>query len=280
MISDDTLAVLSGNLRQIREAAAKLRTVTSGQLAELSALCKPGCLPPKNSTTVFGDKLCSSEFAEFCRRTLSGAASPALFADLLTDLTPFAEENPGSTTAYMRNLYSDRAFERFSAESERLSAQYFSSFSSVCEEVYYDRCQYCILPMQTTDDGTLSSFSRMMEKYELKIRKICDVPTQDGETTVRYALLRRGIVLQCPDSGYFEASFILPEGMPIGRFLSACEATGAVIDRIRSMPLSYADDIVSLCVTFRITPENAAPLLYFLRTVLHSYIPEGLYSAV
>ncbi len=280
MISAATLSVLSDNLRQLRKAADELRTVTEGQIEELSSLCMPGCLPPEVCASVFGQDPCSAEFARFCRRALCGAKDTSLFTELLSDLTPVSTENTGAGTAYMRNLYSDRAFERFSTEIERLTAQYFSSFSAVCEEVYYDRCQYCILPMQTTDDGTLSSFSRMIEKYELKIRKICDIPTQDGETTVRYALLRRGIVPQCPDNGYFEASFILPEYLQIGRFLAACESTGAVIDRIRTMPLSYADDIVSLCVTFRITPENAAPLLYFLRAVLHSYIPEGLYAAV
>lgn len=280
MAADNTLAILSANLEEIKNAADALHILTEGQIAELSSLCPAGSLPPDNCMEVFGEDVCSVDFARFCRRALRGMTDADTFTRLLTDLTPVSGENTGTLTAYMRNLYSDRAFERFSGGVHRLSARYFSSFSAACEEVYYDRCQYCILPLQTTDDGTLSSFYRMIGKYELKIRHICDIPTQDGEATVRYALLRRGIVPHCPKNGYFEASFILPEEVPLGRFLAACEATGARIDRIRSMPLSYADDIVSLCVTFRITPETAAPLLYFLRSVLHSYTPEGLYCAI
>ncbi len=280
MTTDNTLAILSANLARIKETASALHVLTEGQIEEFSALYPAGSLPPENCRMVFGEDICSKDFARFCSRVLRGVTDTNTFTRLLAELAPVSGENTGTLTAYMRNLYSDRAFERFSGSLHRLSARYFSSFSAVCEEVYYDRCQYCILPLQTTDDGTLSSFYRMIGKYELKIRHICDIPTQNGEATVRYALLRRGIVPQCPDSGYFEASFILPEELPIGRFLAVCEDTGARIDRIRSMPLSYADDIVSLCVAFRITPESAAPLLYFLRSVLHSYTPEGLYCAV
>lgn len=277
MAAADALAVLASNAGELQKIRAELQALTDGQIAELIPLC--GEDPTAAFRRVFGDSLCCREFASFCRRLICGRTDPALLTRLLPDYTVIAQDYAEPRTAYVRSGYADRAFARFSQAIPRLSAQYQPTFAAACEEVYYDRCQYCILPLQTTDDGVLPSFSRMMAKYELKITRIADVPMQDGDATARFALLRRGIAVCCPSNGFFEAGFVLPEGIGIGNFLAAAEETGARIDRIRTMPLSYTDDAVSLDVTFRISPDSAAPLMLFLRSVLSGYTPEGIFSA-
>lgn len=274
---EPALSVLARNMRAVLPYREALSELTDGQLAELARVCRAEIRDPADAfRQTFRLPLCSTEFARLCRMT---ADSGAGLIRLLPEQTP-SEKPSNRRTAYLRNAYSDRAFAAFSGDIDRLSAQYLPSFSAACEEVYYDRCSYCILPLQSSEDGLLASFSRMIAKYDLKIARICDVVLQDGESTMRYALLKRGLELNIPDDGFFQATFVLPKDASCGAFLAACEETGAAVDRITTTPLHYTNDISALTVCFRIGRESTAPLLLFLRSVLESYTPDGLFSLI
>ncbi len=248
-------------------------------MAELLTAVRQTSDPTSAFRTVFGDNLCTADYAVFCSYLLAGKNDNNCIQGLLPDFTPLGQEYAVGQTAFLSNPYSDRAFELFS-RSMPLTAYHYSSFAAACEEVYCDRSHYCILPIHNSEDGELTAFVRMMTKYELKIHRICDVFSSDNDSTVRFALLRRGIVAKIPQNGYLDLRLVLPEGIRIGAFCAACEAIGAQIDRIRTVPASYTNDNTSLSVTFRISSVNGAPLLQFLRSVLYSYSVEGIYSAV
>ncbi len=279
-MSTDKLAILSANAAELLNADRMNRHLRQGLITELLTAARETSSPASAFRTVFGDDLCTADYAYFCTALLEQQDSPALVQELLPDFTAIGAKYPEGHTAYLSNVYSDRAFDLFSRSTPRLSAYHHPSFTAACEEVYYDRSQYCILPLYNSEDGALTSFIRLMTKYELKIHRVCDISSPDNDTTVRFALLRRGIVPKIPTDGFLEIRLVLPEGMRIGTFFAACEATGTQIARIRTVPTSYNNDVTSLFVTFRISPANGAPLLLFLRSVLYSYSVEGIYSAV
>ena len=272
---EQKLSVLRRNLGELAQGAGELTVLTDGQLAELARLTSPENAA-RDFRAVCGEALVSVPFARLCRILLSGSADAA---PLLPESV--STEPPANTrTAYLRNAYADRAFAAFSRGIERLSAQYASSFSAACEEVYYDRCCYCILPLESSEDGLLSSFSRMIGKYDLKIARVTDVPMQNGDTVMRYALLKRGMETVIPERGYLQATFVLPHEIPCGAFLAACEESGASVTRVTTVPLPYTSAPASFTVCFRTERRSAAPLLLFLREALESYTPDGLFADV
>lgn len=280
MKTADMLSVLSENAHELQNGDRMCRYMRNGIMAEMMSAVQDPTSAREVFRTVFGDSFSISDYASFCRALLEDKTDPPLAESLLPDFTPLGEEYKEGRTAYLSNPYSERAFDHFSAYIPQMTANRHPSFSAVCEEVYYDRSQYCILPLSSSEDGTLLSFSRMMLKYELKIHSVCDIISPDNDTIVRFALLRRGIVPRIPDSGFAEIRFLLPEDIKPGAFFAACEKTGAEIERIRTVPTSYTNDISSFCVTFRISKKCGAPLLLFLRSVLYSYSVEGIFSAV
>ena len=80
---------------------------------------------------------------------------------------PPADPRGPARTAYFRNSYSDAAFRRFAREFREPTVCYFDSFPAVCEELYAERCDYAILPVESSSDGRLAGIERLTARYEL-----------------------------------------------------------------------------------------------------------------
>ena len=276
-MNTDARRILRRNLEELRRVRRDSDALREGTLAETAAFCA-GDDPVQAFRDIYGEPLCCEEFARYCRMTAGGITSAEQLAQYLPDPAS-AEDIPSDTrTAYLRSAYTDRAFSSFAGEIHRLSAQYQSSFQASCEEVYYGRCSYCILPIRNSEDGVLTSFTRMITKYDLKIARVCDVATQDGDSTMRYALLRRGLDLHAPQDGFLQTTLLLPAEISVGTFLRAAEETGASAEDITTLPLRYSSDRLSLSITFRINRESTAALLMFLSAAAESCTLDGIYT--
>ncbi len=277
---DSILSVLRENASEIQKAESALASVKTAQICELSEVGKEHTDPTQLFRAVFGDNLVSTEYAQFCRALLGGKKDSTLVTALLPEFTPLGEQYEEGEAAYPLNPYTDAAFQQFIAGAVHLSAQHQPSFSAACEEVYHGRCRYCILPLQNTEDGVLASFAGLIAKYELNIFRICDVFAGDGNSLIRFALLRRGVVPYVPVDGYFQTQLTLPPQTTVGAFLNATDALGAHTEHLHTVPLAFASGLTSLTVTFRIGADSLAPLLLFLRTALDGYTAGGIYEKV
>lgn len=94
--------------------------------------------------------------------------------------------------SYQKNSYTDAAYQCFAQLLPEPRAAYTHSFPSVCEDVYNGLSEYCILPLENSAEGRLSSFSRLIAEYDMKIAAVCEVQVEQGRTT-RFALLRRTV---------------------------------------------------------------------------------------
>ncbi len=83
--------------------------------------------------------------------------------------------------AYMTGSLADKAFLRFSEWLPGCRAADARSFVDACEEVYNGLCQFCILPLESAEEGRLAAFSRLIVRYGLQTIAVCDV-TQRGVT--------------------------------------------------------------------------------------------------
>jgi hypothetical protein len=107
----------------------------------------------------------------------------------------FARVSPSARgrIAYMKSAFADRAYLTFSGWVPDCRAQDAQSFVDACEEVFNGLCQFCILPLESTDQGRLIAFSRLVIKYRLYVVAACDMedPTLSGHRITRFGLLCR-----------------------------------------------------------------------------------------
>ena len=199
----------------------------------------------------------------------------------------FAEQEETEQAAqgrvvYQRNSYADTAFLRFAKLlGKDPRAVYTGGFTGVCEEVYNGTCEYCILPIENSAEGPLNSFTRLIDRYDLKIAATCDVPTTDGSRITRFALLRRTLTLP-PSLGandlFFE--FIAPlEGEPsITDVLSAAQCCGLRLSRLDTRAPSQEElSLPTERVVLRTDQGDLAAFLLYLAMELPQYTPVGIY---
>ncbi len=280
---EDALAVLRRNAQALGALMRRLGAIEAGQLSELARLVRADASAAAAAyASVYGGSLCTARYAAFCREAAAGITDPRILAawlpeGSLTDAQPTEEPQAAGRVAYRRSAYTDLACSRFSAHLGPLAAQDQPSFAAACEEVYYGRCAYGMLPLRHSGEGLLGSFFRLIARYDLKIVCACDVAAPDGDGSVRYALLRRSLVPAVPEAGFLQVRPILTADTPCGAFLAAAEETGAKIDVLTSLPLPYTEDFSSLCISFSTDKESAAPLLLFLSGALSTYTVDGIF---
>ncbi len=91
--------------------------------------------------------------------------------------------------AYMAGALADKAYICFAEHIPHCRAAAFHSFVDACEEVRGGLCEYCILPLESTTEGKLLGFSRLIIKYRLRIVAVSDIRGA-GEEIMRFALLK------------------------------------------------------------------------------------------
>ena len=209
------------------------------------------------------EDLLGEGFSAFCREVSLRVSAESVF--------PRYEDNEYSPEitgkiAYIRNTYSDRAYTAFANEISRASALYYSSFRDICEEVFYGRCEYAILPIYTSSDGQLSSFRKLIFRYDLKIVLITDVPT-DNDSFTRFALLQKGLSLNSNDgSGSVNllVSLVIPPKAGLPEILSSFTALGAHTVSVNTNSVEYTDTELCFDITLSTSPELLAGLYLFL----------------
>jgi len=103
--------------------------------------------------------------------------------DTTPDLEARVPRPVGERVAYLRNTYTDTAFETFSTVLRSAASTYYSDFPGVCEALYYDRATACILPLENSSDGKLLRFYSLLTRYDLRIAYVTSVTAYDIDIT-------------------------------------------------------------------------------------------------
>ena len=280
------MSVFADNFTRLKEHLTRLNKIRTGLWHE-AALFSDLDFPTPDEIAGIYDEICGNndskpylpDFAEFS--TVFSQVYRGRFGEVFSD----TDGDPGilpPKIAYLQNSFSDKAYRNFenyfSRQNSRgqVTAAYFPGFREVCEEVYYGRCSHAMLPISSSRDGILSSFRKLIEKYELKIVLETDVDMGD-DTGMRFALLRRGLNLTSPRN-FCDLTVVLTSEFTIGAFLSACEIIGASAVSINSYPLEYADDRCGIQITLDISRSDPETLYLFLEGSHISYEVIGMYD--
>lgn len=231
--------------------------------------------------------------------TLSDRSQQHL-TDIATDLLGHAEPiEPAAhgRIVYQHNIYADEAFLHFSRVLPTAKACYSDSFTGMCEQLASGECEYCILPLENTQDGKLVRFYGLIERYELKIVLRCTVTAPDNRHSTVFGLCRRGLAL--PEllvrdkSSLFEFLFWQEnEHLSLSGLLHAAECASLSLVRVDCLPRSDDEILMGagypFDVCFEIAPskDTSVPgqeLLAFLMYLsIHapSFLPLGIYQHV
>lgn len=208
---------------------------------------------------------------KYCKKTSEEVAS--------SSLNTFDKD----TVVYLKNPLTDVAYRTFSKLLNDTRVLYRESFADVCEDVYYNKAPYCILPLENYEDGRLSGFFNMIRKYELKIILTCNVESANGKIT-KFALLKRDVFkITCPEKivegEYLEIGFNFGERSKLQEVLTAAAYFGFDLNKINSLPIYYTEKEYYFDAVFT-GKGDIGKLIYWLDLEVPRYEILGIYTEI
>lgn len=187
-------------------------------------------------------------------------------------------QKPLCRIAYQRNSYADAAYFKFSEHVRDPRAIYAHSFISACEDVYNGVCDCCILPVESSAEGQLGSFLRLIAQYELKIVATCDVDGTDAERFTRFALLSRypAPLTKSGKESFLEILIALEDGKTATFLQSAAQLCGLRLHRVCSLP-QKSDRGFFLHFAFQTNGADLYAFLLYLAMRVPQHLPVGIY---
>ena len=250
-ISESMLAVLSELCDAIlRDAEKDLDTVNSILLslqgppegeAENTSPPSP-MVAPINRDAVARISGHSGLYARLLLYAMIEERMPTTPAPKITSPVPQAARG---RIAYMPAAFADKAYLALSAAVDHPRAVAAPSFVDACEEVRGGLCEFCILPLESSHGGKLTAFTRLLLRYNLRIKLVCDLENGAAEGQItRFALLCAHreedfpSPLRPPQNGeplYLELIHT-GESLSMTDLLTAAEFCGMKLNRIDTLP--------------------------------------------
>ena len=198
-------------------------------------------------------------------------------------------EPENNKIAYMRNPYSDTAYMEFDRALGRASVSYPDSFSAVCEEVYHGRAGYCILPYESSEDGTLYGFLKLIDKYELAPVMTVGVstdPDPDVQRITSFVLLAKNVKRVYPElkakgiksEEYLKISVDAPNGNGAIDVMNAARLCGLSYVKTESIPVMWDSGRYMFSLTFKVDDADILPFLLWLKLSMPEATPHAVFS--
>ncbi len=200
------------------------------------------------------------------------------FDAFFSDAPILFNENPH--IIYQKSGYTDSAYLYFSSFFKESHATYTHGFVSACEDVYNGLCDYCILPIESSSEGLLGSFFKLILKYDLKIAATCEIFEKSKERMTRFALLRRTLLPLFEKDGsdtFFELVFSNTTPSGLTDLLGAATFFGIDLSNVNSFPNDEEPDGLLVHLLFSTTAGDPEGFLMYLSMEFPQYIPIGLY---
>lgn len=197
-------------------------------------------------------------------------------------------EPENNKIAYMQNPYSDMAYREFERALGQATVLYPDSFSAVCEEVYNGRAGYCILPYESSDDGTLYGFLKLIDKYELAPIMTAGVATNndpDVQKTTSFVLLSKNVKRISPEleakgvefEEYLKIS-VDASGNGVLDVMNAARCCGLSHVKTESVPVMWDSGRYVFSLTFKVDNADLLPFLLWLKLSMPESTPHAVYS--
>ena len=284
METRDTLAILQKNLSI---ASDRLALAEEQKQLCASMLANELCLGEGALDDLFF-RFCSlanhpreTEKALFFRAyAAKNQKDRALSLEELFSLNELPPAGSHGKIALVRNRHNETAYEHFSTLVIGARPSFVSDFSEACDLVYNGAVSYCILPVESSTSGRLTSFYAMLDRYELKICATMEIENEDTSESVRYALAGRSLPRPIPKakSCTLEFSLTREDGAHLADILSAISLLGAKPLRMDFLPLEYDHSFYRIFLSLRVAAKDAPALGLYLSICHPNYTPIGFYA--
>ena len=204
----------------------------------------------------------------------------ALRGERLTVGDFLSSSSAGGRIAYVKNGYSDEAYDVFSSEIPNARVYYAETVKAAVSALVEDSAQFCLLPLE--EHGMrIGSVEEMLFLNELKIVGITPVFGYDGAADMKYALVSKSYRIpriQRGDEPYIEIMLPADSEPQLSEILLVGRTLGHNLYRARSASIKTSDGPRDYYTVIMQGGADFAALLVYLTLFAPSAIVMGIYK--
>ena len=187
------------------------------------------------------------------------------------------------TFVYVKNAFSDEAFDVFSQEFADPRVRYASSFKESLRLVADDLVAFCLLPLE--ERGVrIPSVEELVFRGDFKINSVIPVFGYDGNAEMKYALVSKNLFpsdFSADDDRYFEIRIPTDLDNALASIAVLSEEFGVRVHRFNTVSLTVENtESTYFSVVFKTVGADFTRLLIYFTLFMPEHIPVGIYKNI
>ena len=193
---------------------------------------------------------------------------------------------PGSqgpqTFTYVRNSFSDEAYDVFSQDFDDPKVRYSQNFKDAAAAVSSGEVTYCLLPLEERGGVRLHTVSELIFRNDFKINAVIPVFGPDGNADMKYALVSKNFAVperEEDDDMYLEIRLGVSGDAPTSEIFCAVDYFGMSVYRVNTLTFDTEGERETyLSVVIKGGESDFAPILTYMTLFLRDFVPVGIYK--
>ena len=182
---------------------------------------------------------------------------------------------------YVKNLYSDEAYDVFSQDFLNPTLTYASSFKDALRMIFDNNATYCLLPIEERG-ARIPSVDELIFRGDYKINAVIPVFGFDGSADLKYAMVSKNLyptASESDDDKYFEFKIPVDSDLNISEVMLCAEELGCSVYRINTQCFDTEEGKKAyFSVVLKDTGEDFSKLFIYLTLFAPEHIPVGIYK--
>ena len=186
------------------------------------------------------------------------------------------------TFTYVRNSFSDEAYDVFSQDFRDPTVRYSPSFRECAAAVSKGEVTYCLLPLEEKGGARLPTVSEIIFRNDFKINSVIPVFGSDGNADMKYALVSRSFTVPKrgrDDDGYLEIRIGQDTDLSLSEVLFAVEYFGMSVYRVNTVTFdTEGESETYFSLVIKDMGQAFTSLLTYLTLFIRDFVPVGIYK--
>ena len=196
------------------------------------------------------------------------------------DFLPGAETT--ETFTYVRNRFSDEAYDVFSQDFYDPKVRYSPNFKDAAASVSSGEIGYCLLPLEERGGVRLHTVSEIIFRNDFKINSVIPVFGPDANADLKYALVSKSFSVPkrlADDDVYLEIRVEQSTDSRLFELFAAVEHFGMSVYRVNTLTFDTEDDReIYFSVVIKGGCGDFCSILTYMTLFLRDFVPVGIYK--
>lgn len=197
-----------------------------------------------------------------------------------TDFLP--ADKPPENFTYVKNPFSDEAFDVFSQEFRSPKVKYATTFKECAKALADGEAGYCLFPLEEKGGARLHTVAELIYRQDFKINSVTPVFGFDAGADIKYALVSRHFSVPprlAGDDRYLEIRISAALSSAISDILSAASVLGMSVYRLNTFTFdTEGDEATFFSLVLRDDGREFTPFLTYLALFAEDAVAVGVYK--